>query len=82
MRRFFIAAAALAAALGSSSALAVDNGIYVGASIGESGVEVDLNPALPTANFDDGDTAYKLNVGWRILDWLAVEANYVDLGVP
>jgi hypothetical protein len=82
MRKHLIAAAALAATLGSTSALAVDNGIYVGASVGESGVEADLNPSLPDADFDDSDTAYKLNVGWRILDWLAVEANYVDLGSP
>jgi Outer membrane protein beta-barrel domain len=82
MHKHLIAAAAFAASLGSTSALAVDNGIYVGASVGESGVEVDLNPSLPNADFDDGDTAYKLNVGWRILDWVAVEANYVDLGSP
>ncbi len=25
-------------------------------------------------------TAYKLIAGWRFLDWLAVEANYLDLG--
>jgi Outer membrane protein beta-barrel domain len=82
MRKHLIAAATLAASLGSTSALAVDNGIYVGASVGESGVEADLNPSLPNADFDDGDTAYKLNVGWRILDWVAIEANYVDLGSP
>ena len=82
MRKYIFAATALAATLGATSALAVDNGIYVGASVGESGVEVDLAPSLPNADFDDGDTAYKVNVGWRILDWVAVEANYVDLGSP
>jgi hypothetical protein len=81
MRKHLIAAA-LAASLGSTNALAADNGIYIGASVGESGVEADLNPSLPNADFDDGDTAYKLNVGWRILDWVAIEANYVDLGSP
>jgi OOP family OmpA-OmpF porin len=82
MRNHLIAAAALAATLGSTSALAVDNGIYVGASVGETAVEADLNPSLPNADFDESDTSYKLNVGWRILDWVAVEANYVDLGSP
>ena len=82
MRQHLLAATALAATLGSGSALAVDNGIYVGASVGESSIESDLNPSLPNADFDEGDTAYKLNVGWRILDWVAIEANYVDLGTP
>jgi opacity protein-like surface antigen len=77
MRKHFIAAAALAAALGSTSALAVDNGIYVGASVGDSGVDFDNNEGF---NFDDSATGYKLNVGWRVLDWFAVEANYIDLG--
>jgi Outer membrane protein beta-barrel domain len=76
MRRFFIAAAALAAALGSSSALAVDNGIYVGASVGDSSVDINQEGF----DIDDSATGFKLNVGWRILDWAAVEANYVDLG--
>ena len=77
MRRHIIAATALATALGSTSALAVDNGIYVGASVGDAGVEFDDTEGF---NIDDSDTGFKLNVGWRILDWLAVEANYVDLG--
>jgi hypothetical protein len=82
MRKYILAATALAATMGATSALAVDNGIYVGASVGESGIEVDLNPSLPNADFDDGDTAFKVNVGWRILDWVGIEANYVDLGSP
>jgi hypothetical protein len=77
MRKCLAAAAALATALGSTGALAVDNGIYVGASVGESGVEFDDNEGF---NFDDSDTGYKLDVGWRILDWLGLEANYIDLG--
>ena len=82
MRNYILAATAMAATLGATGAGAVDNGIYVGASVGESGIEVDLNPSLPNAGFDDGDTAFKLNVGWRILDWAGIEANYVDLGTP
>lgn len=77
MRKHIIAAAGLAAALGSTPALAVDNGIYVGASVGESGVEFDDNEGF---DFDDSDTGYKLDVGWRVLDWFGVEANYIDFG--
>jgi opacity protein-like surface antigen len=77
MRKHFIATATLVAALGSGPALAVDNGIYIGASVGESGVEFDGNDGF---NVDDSDTGYKLNAGWRVLDWFAVEANYIDFG--
>ena len=31
-------------------------------------------------NFDANATGYKAIAGWRFLDWLAVEGNYVDLG--
>ena len=77
MRKHFIATASLVAALGSTPALAVDNGIYIGASVGDSGVEFDENEGF---NIDDNDTGYKLNAGWRVLDWFAVEANYIDFG--
>lgn len=77
MRKHIIAAAGLAAALGAAPVLAVDNGIYIGASVGESGVEFDDNEGF---NFDDSDTGYKLDVGWRVMDWFGVEANYVDFG--
>ncbi len=76
MRRHILAAMALTA-LGSTAAHAVDNGIYIGASVGDAGVEFD---GIEGFNIDDSDTGFKLNAGWRILDWLAVEANYVDLG--
>ncbi len=77
MRRHLIAAAALAASLGSTSALAVDNGIYVGASVGDTNVDFDNVGGF---DIDDDATSFKLNAGWRILDWVGIEANYVDLG--
>ena len=70
--------AALAASCGlfSLPALADDNGIYLGASVGQSNVKYDdLN-----LDFDASATGYKVIAGWRFLDWLAVEGNYVDLG--
>jgi Outer membrane protein beta-barrel domain len=76
MRKYILAATAVAATLGATSAFAVDNGIYVGASVGDSSVDFDEEGF----NFDDSATGYKLNVGWRILDWAGIEANYVDLG--
>jgi hypothetical protein len=71
-------AAALAAACGlfSLPVLAADNGIYLGASVGQSSVQYDdLN-----LNFDASSTGFKAIAGWRFLDWLSVEGNYVDLG--
>lgn len=61
------------------AALAADNGIYLGASIGQSSVEID--DGLPDS-FDGDDTAYKFILGIRPLDWLAIEASYVDFGKP
>lgn len=77
-----IAAAAFAAScsLLSVPALSADNGIYLGASLGQSSVEFDDNIGGQNFNFDTSATGFKAIAGWRFLDWVAVEANYVDLG--
>jgi OOP family OmpA-OmpF porin len=81
MRSNFIAAAA-AASLGlfSLSTQAADNGIYLGASVGQSSTEYDQSFAGEDFSFDASSTGFKAIAGWRFLDWLAVEGNYVDLG--
>jgi len=80
MGKGMIAAAALLC-LGSTSAFAADNGIYLGAGVGQSKVQAgDSVPEVGKLEFDADATAYKLILGWRPLDWLAAEANYVDLG--
>jgi len=65
-------------------ASAIENGFYIGGSIGGSSLEVrDFNEELGDLRFSDGDTAYKLFAGFRFfLNFLAVEAGYVDLGDP
>lgn len=63
-------------------ALAADNGIYLGASVGQSNVEIDNLSNIDAADFKGDDTAYKLIAGIRPLDWLAVEASYVNFGEP
>jgi hypothetical protein len=68
----------LAALAVSASASAADNGFYLGASIGRSNVEIDKD----LARIDENDTAYKLIAGLRPLDWLGVEASYVNFGEP
>ena len=74
MRKHIITGLVAALALTSLPAVAVDNGIYLGASVGQSGVQID------DVNYDADATGYKLIAGWRFLDWLAVEGNYVDFG--
>lgn len=70
----------LLAGFAATNALAADNGIYIGASLGQSDVNINAHTNLPS--FDGKDTAYKIIAGIRPLDWLGVEVNYVDLGKP
>ena len=58
-------------------AVAADNGFYLGASAGQSGIEIS---DIDDMDFSGGDTAYKLFVGYRILTFFAVEGSYVDFG--
>jgi len=74
MRKILPIAVGLALAAGTAPALAADNGIYIGASVAQSGVQDD------SIGFDADATGFKGIVGWRFLDWLAVEGNYVDFG--
>jgi opacity protein-like surface antigen len=60
------------------SAIAADNGFYLGASLGQSNVQLEEQ----SLKFDGTDTAYKIIAGFRPLDWLGVEMNYVDFGNP
>jgi OOP family OmpA-OmpF porin len=62
----------------SASAEAADNGFYLGGSIGRSNVEIDKD----IARIDEDDTAYKIIAGFRPLDFLGVEASYVNFGKP
>ena len=71
-RKLWIPILLLASA--TTPALAADNGIYLGAGIGYSNVDVD------DFDFSGDATGYKVIAGWRVLDWLAVEGNYVGVG--
>jgi len=72
---------ALVAALGALSlatfapqAAAADNGFYLGAGITATDFEI----GGESDSLDDN--SYKIIAGFRPLNWLAVEANYIDLG--
>ena len=77
MNMKFAAVAALGAlsiAAFAPQAAAADNGFYIGAGITQSEFEID------GASDSLDDNSFKIIVGYRPLDWLAVEANYIDLG--
>jgi OOP family OmpA-OmpF porin len=75
-----VASTALLMGLTSFSSHAVDNGIYLGASVGQSGVEIDDAIQGVDIDYSADTTGFKVIAGWRFLDWLSVEGNYVDLG--
>jgi hypothetical protein len=63
VRKVIVAAILLFAS--SSPVLAADNGIYLGASVGQANLEVDDLAGLSAADFDGEDTAFKLIAGIR-----------------
>ena len=72
-----IALALFAASLGwSASALAKDEGFYIGAGAGIAGIE------LEDEDFDESDFAWKVFAGYQFNGLFAVEGGYRDLGTP
>jgi OOP family OmpA-OmpF porin len=62
--------------IASTASLAADNGLYLGAGVGQANVDIDTGPI----EVDGDDTGYKAIAGFRPLDFLAVELNYIDFG--
>lgn len=75
MRKAILATALL---LASTASMAADNGIYLGASIGDAGVDIDQG----LVQVDESDTGFKFIAGIRPLDWFGIEASYVNFGEP
>jgi hypothetical protein len=59
------------------NAQAADNGFYLGAGISQANTELSFDEF---GSGDVDDNGFKLIAGFRPLDFLAVEANYMDLG--
>jgi opacity protein-like surface antigen len=78
MRRFQLAAICAIAGLFAGTAQAADNGVYIGGSVGQG--RTDFDEEVLDDFLDGEDTGFKLIGGFRPLDWLGVELNYVDLG--
>jgi len=83
MRKAILFAVALVA-LPVLPAVAADNGFYLGASVGQANLKIDdlTNNTFSDDDFSGDDMAYKLIAGIRPLDWLGVEAAYVNFGEP
>jgi OOP family OmpA-OmpF porin len=82
MRKAILFAAALLT-LPVLPAAAADNGFYLGASIGQANLKIDdISNGVATEDFDADDMGFKLIAGMRPLDWLGLEAAYVNFGEP
>jgi hypothetical protein len=75
-----LAMTVMAAALAASPAGA-ESGLYLGASVGQTTLEIDeVDLDLGSFDFEADDTAYKVVVGYRLLGFFAVEGSYIDFG--
>lgn len=79
MRKTIVLAALLSPVMlgGQQAAEAADNGFYLGAGVGQSDIAIEAGLGL---DVDGDDTGYKVIAGFRPLDFLAFELNYVDFG--
>jgi outer membrane protein with beta-barrel domain len=57
---------------------AADNGFYLGVGVTQTDQKLSVDDFDGSETFDDN--AFKVIAGFRPLDWLAIEANYIDLG--
>ncbi len=73
--RYLISATACALLFG-GDVFADTTGFYVGGDVGQSTEHFDASTFSANAH----DTGYKIDAGFRPLDFLAGELNYVDLG--
>lgn len=88
IRRVLGSSLAFLFALGGAhvAAAADDNpsGPYVGAGIGQFDVTIENIEGVGDTleDLDSDDAAYKLFFGWRFNPYIALEADYIDLGAP
>lgn len=57
------------------------NGVYVGASVGQTTLKIDnLDLDLDSFDYKADSTTTKIIVGYRFMGFLAVEGSYIDFG--
>jgi len=74
----WVVALGLASMCAGTVARADVTGIYAGGSVGQA--RTDFSNDTLDSLFDGEDTAFKIFVGYRVLDWVGFEAGYFDLG--
>jgi opacity protein-like surface antigen len=72
----------VAVLLSANAAYAADNGFYIGGGVTRTSLDTsdDFVQDAPGFSIDDDDNGFKVIAGLRPLEWLAIEANYVDFG--
>lgn len=81
MRSAILVCAALL--LWTTGAHAQDSGFYLGGGITRTSLDTSndfVQDAPDDFDLDDDDNGWKVIAGVRLLDWFAVEGNYVDFG--
>lgn len=68
----------LALCVAAPQAQAADNGFYLGAGVTRTDFKISVDGVSGSETLDD--SSFKVIAGFRPLDWLAFEANYMDLG--
>jgi OmpA-OmpF porin, OOP family len=60
------------------------SGFYIGAGLGQFDVKVDDLEGVGDVlqDLDADDSAWKFVLGWRFNPFIAIEADYIDLGAP
>jgi hypothetical protein len=80
MKKLHLAALLLLSPLGAAMAQEQDDlrGFYIGAGAGYSSISLEDEDS--PADFEGDDVGFKAILGYRILRWVAIEANYADYG--
>jgi hypothetical protein len=77
MRFVHLVMAGATACLAANIGHAAEDGIYIGAAVGQATTDDTIGLG---EFYDDTDQLEKFIVGWRPMDWFAIEASYLDLG--
>ena len=77
MRSLHLAMVGATACFFAEAGHTAENGIYIGAAVGQAVTDDTLGLG---ELYDDTDRLEKFIVGWRPIDWFAIEASYFDLG--
>ena len=77
----WMAAAVVVAMLATATPVMAKNGIYLGAGVGRTTLEIDdLDVDLSSFDYKADSTTTKIIAGYRFMGFVAVEGSYIDFG--